>query len=93
MTPEQAVAWLILEGWRVVVDPNDGGPTIRWFPADNGYYRVPRTKPHLTEVTQGTYWQRSEFKRCPDISPAEYPQYAAQVVDMILRGEVIGKTS
>lgn len=85
MTPEQAVAWLILEGWRVVVDHH---MVIRWFPPGDDFVTVPRARSKGKSVRIRMPWSRSELARFPDACPSEYPQYAAQVVDLILSGKV-----
>ena len=87
MTSEQAVAWLILEGWVVV----DRAAALRWLPLDGREVKAPRVckgeKHGDGKVRQSFRWEISEFEDDDKVCPSMYPQYAVEVVRMIIAGD------
>lgn len=84
MTEDQAVAWLLLEGY--VVTSNHGN--LRWMLNDE----VPRyypTKWHDERPVMigGARWDMSEFTARETHDVAEYPQYAPAVVKLLTEKE------
>lgn len=73
MTEEQAVAWLLLEGFRLFRDPDDDD--LRWCAESQGSVLVPRTwggektddgkfvHPHAGIEWSGIPWEISEFTK------------------------------
>lgn len=93
MTPEQAIAWLILEGWVAMVDraestvrfmnPSFGSRDIRpvtVWPEDSG-----RRKNAGPKVAIGINWNYVEFTRMGhrECSPAEFPEHIVEVARQI----------
>jgi hypothetical protein len=91
MTPEQAIAWLILEGWVAMVDraestvrfmnPSFGSRDIRpvtvWL-EDSGWRKN-------AEVVIGINWNYVEVTRMGyrECSPAEFPEHIVEVARQI----------
>lgn len=88
MTEDQAVAWLLLEGYAI----GEVAGTLRWLHNDD----VPRKNPVLftgEERVQmgGVTWRQSEFIEVGWdgrlVSVTHYPQYAPAVVKLLTEKE------
>lgn len=84
MTEDQAVAWLLLEGYVVTADRGN----LRWMLPDE----VPRYYPtkwndERPVMMGGASWRFSEFRDEETFDVGSYPQYAPAVVKLLTEKE------